>query len=450
VTGSWRLALRNLGRNRKRNLATGSAIAFGFAGILMLSAYTYRARNYIRVYTVYVVHTGHLAIFAPGGFENFAFKPAHYSISKEDQDRITAVLKNDPEVERWEPQVRGMGLIGNGCTSFPFIAQGYDPGVDQALREHPQVREWMPSFRYLLEGNGISNYPLELGAVLLSRGLSLALGKTKLHDSFPPASAPAAFTAPDCTQPKVQATHDANVQLLGGTWTGQMGATDGEVVGLYTTGMQETDSSGLVTSVDRLQKLFDTDRITEFAVWLRHPELLPRVEKRLAEALGGNFELLRWDEERLSPYYVGTVEFLDTIVFAGAIVMSVIIALSVLNSATMTILERSQEIGMYRAMGFRRSHVRQLYVQESLWLSGMSLLAGFALGSAAIKAVNASEIVYHPPGFAGGITLKLILPWNQPALVGALILGLVALATFFAVSNRLRPTPADLLGGTLR
>jgi hypothetical protein len=83
----WRLALRNLGRNRKRNLATGSAIAFGFAGILLLAAYGYRARNYIRVYTIYVVHTGHLAIFAPGGFENFAFRPGRYSLSREDQAR---------------------------------------------------------------------------------------------------------------------------------------------------------------------------------------------------------------------------------------------------------------------------------------------------------------------------------------------------------------------------
>lgn len=442
----WRLALRNLGRNRKRNLATGSAIAFGFAGVLLLAAYGYRARNYIRVYTVYVVHTGHLALFAPGGFESFAFRPAHFSFSREDQDRIAQALRDDPEVERFERQIRGQGLVGNGCLSFPFIAQGYEPGVSRALLAHPQVKEWMPKFRYLVQGRGFWEYPEDTGAVLLSRGLSAALGKTRMHDEVPP-TAP---SVPDCAHPKSQAALDANVQLLAGSWGGQISAADGEVTGLYTTGVQETESSGLIASVAHLQKLFDTDRVTEIAVWLKHPERLKETRERLERKLGGTAELVQWDEERLSPFYVGTVDFLSTVVLAGALVMSAIIALSVLNSTTMTILERSQEIGMYRAMGFRRGHIRVLYVQESLWLSLVSLLAGAALGLVSIRAVNASKIVYHPPGVSGDFVLQLVLPWDQAFVTGMLILLLVAVATFFAVSNRLRPTPADLLGGTLR
>lgn len=443
----WRLALRNLGRNRKRNLATGSAIAFGFAGILLLAAYGYRARNYIRVYTIYVVHTGHLAIFAPGGFENFAFRPGRYSLSREDQARAVAALKAEPEVELFETQVRGQGLVGNGCVSYPFVAQGYEPEVDRALRVHPEVKRWMPKFQYLLAGEGLSTYGEDVGPVLLSKGLSLALGKTRVHRDFPAdGRAPA---LPDCARAREQAALDANVQLLAGSWGGHISAVDGEVVGVYTTGVQETDNSALIASRERLQKLFDTDRATEIAAWLKHPDRLPEVRARLGARLPG-LELLAWDEERLSPYYVGTVGFLSTIVVAGALVMASIIALSVLNSSTMTILERSQEIGMYRAMGFRRAHIRLLYVQESLWLSGVSLLAGTALGLAAIRLVNGAHIQFHPPGVAGGLELLLILPPGQAVLIAALILALVAVATFFAVSNRLRPTPADLLGGTLR
>ena len=67
-----------------------------------------------------------------------------------------------------------------------------------------------------------------------------------------------------------------------------------------------------------------------------------------------------------------------------------------------------------------------------------------------IHAINSADILYHPPGVAGGLTLVLVLPWLQAFLVGVLILVLVAIATLFSVSNRLRPTPADLLGGALR
>lgn len=442
----WRLALRNLGRNVKRNVATGSAIAFGFAGILLLLAYSYRGTNYIRVYTVYVIHTGHLAIFAKDGFEQFTYHPARYSLDPGLQSRVAAALAEEPGVERFERQIKGQGLVGNGCVSFPFLGQGYDPAVDQALREHPEVREWMPNFQYFLKGRGLWNYPESLGPVLLSKGLSLALGKTRMHDEIP--GGPAVL--PDCEHPREQAARDANVQLLSGAWAGNVSAVDGEAVGVFTTGVQETDTSALVAPTSLLQKLFDTDHVSQIAVWLKDPTQVEVTRARLLAKLGDSVEIIQWNEEKLSPFYVGTVDFLHTLVLAGALVMSAIIALSVLNSTTMTILERSQEIGMYRSMGFRRGQVRSLYVRESLLLSLLSLAAGTLLGVTAIAAINSAHFVYHPPGISGGLTLVLILPWSQALIVAGLILALVACATYLAVSNRLRPTPADLLGGVLR
>lgn len=447
----WLLAARNLGRNRKRNFATGSAIAFGFAGILLLAAYTYRATNYIRVYTQFVIHTAHLQIYAPDGFEQFPFFPAKYSLSPEDQAFLRATLASEKGVELVEAQIRGQGLVGNGCASFPFSAQGYEPNVDRAVREHPEVKAWMPTFQFFLAGRGAWNYPESLGAVIVSKGLARALGKTKLHDDFPPAAA--AFRVPDCSDPRAQAALDANVQLLAPSWQGAISAVDGEMVGIYTTGFQESDTSGIIAPVSLLQKLFDTDRVSNLAVWLKNAEELGALKARLSQKFqeaGKNFELVGWNEERLSPYYVGTVDFLRTMVVAGGLVLAAIIALSVLNSSTMTILERSQEIGTYRSMGFRRGHLQLLYVQESLLLTSLSLAVGAALGLLAIRGINAAEIVYHPPGVAGGLTLVLILPF-LPALLAALfILLLTSLATFFAVTSRLKARPADLLQGVLR
>jgi putative ABC transport system permease protein len=442
----WRLALRNLGRNVKRNIATGSAIAFGFTGILLLIGYSYRGTNYIRVYTVYVIHTGHLAIFAKDGFEQFSYHPAQYSLTPDLQAKVAAALGAESGVERFERQIKGQGLVGNGCVSFPFMGQGYEPDVDRSLRSHPQVREWMPNFRYFLAGRGMWNYPQSLGPVLLSRGLSLALGKTRMHDDI--SAGPALL--PDCQHPRQQAALDANVQMLSGAWAGNVSAIDGEAVGVFTTGVQETDSSALVAPTSLLQKLFNTDHVSQISVWLKDPSEVEATRTRLLAKLGNSVEILRWNEERLSPFYVGTVDFLYTLVVAGALVMSSIIALSVLNSTTMTILERSQEIGMYRSMGFRQGQIRSLYIRESMLLSLLSLAGGTLLGAGAIAAINSAQVVYHPPGISGGLALVLILPWGQAALVACLILALVASATFFAVSSRLRATPADLLGGVLR
>ena len=42
MTGAWRIALRNLSRNRRRNLVTASAIALGYAGLVVLGGYATR------------------------------------------------------------------------------------------------------------------------------------------------------------------------------------------------------------------------------------------------------------------------------------------------------------------------------------------------------------------------------------------------------------------------
>jgi len=48
MTSGWRLALRNLARNKRRNFATGMAIALGFAALLALGGYVNRVEKYLR------------------------------------------------------------------------------------------------------------------------------------------------------------------------------------------------------------------------------------------------------------------------------------------------------------------------------------------------------------------------------------------------------------------
>jgi putative ABC transport system permease protein len=447
----WVLSLKNLRRNLKRNLATGSAIAFGFCGILLLQSYAYRVANFLRVNTVYGMHTGHLVIYAHDGFEHYPYQPRSFSLTPEDQSFIDASLKGDPDVELTEQQSSGQGLIGNGCISLPFLGQGYEPAVDRVLRNHPQMKEWVPDQKFIQEGSALA----ESGAnatILLSVGLARALGKSLL----PPGNGALPKTVMvDCASPnmKEQLKGDANVQLLSGTWHGNVSAVDGDIIGTYSTGFQEADNSAAITAVPLLQKLFDTDNVARVSVWLKDPSRKALVAARIREkasAAGKNYDVLSWDEERISPYYVGTTQFLSTIVGFVGMILAAIVALSVLNSTTMTILERSQEIGMYRSMGFRKFHVRYLYMQESCWLAIISLLAGGLMSGFIILIVNNAGITYYPPGMPGGLVLHLVPNVPLASITGAAILSLVMVTTYVAVSARLRFRPADLLGGTLR
>lgn len=447
----WWIAIRNLKRNLRRNFATGSAIAFGFAGILMLNGYSNRVTNFLRVYTVYVLHVGHIEVFAKDGFQKFPYQPKKYSITPENQAIIERAIQEESQVDFYEQQLRGSGLIGNGCVSLPFFAQAIDPVVDQKIRTHPDVKQWMWMIEFFLKGRGLWNYSEEMGPIGVSRDLARALGKSNVHDDV----ASAGVTIVNCDDPdaKSKFSLDANVQLLAGTWSGPLGAVDGEVTSLFTTGFQETDMSSILLSVKHLQKLYDTPNVSQYAIWLKDPNRLEEVAARLEKNLnarGGSFEVLKWDEERLSPYYVGTTQFIHSMMGFISSVLVLVVILSVLNSVTMTVLERSQEIGMYRSVGYRKSQVNSLYMRESLILSILSLIAGGILGTGIIAAINHAKIIYHPPGLVQGLQLMLILDPAYGFVAAVLILVLTLVVTHLAVYGRLRVQVSELLGGVLR
>ncbi len=427
----WFLALRNLQRNKRRNLATGSAIVLGFAGILLLGGYENRVSNYLRVYTVYVMHTGHLALYARDGLEKLQYKPLKYSLDPKAQQSIEQALHDEPQVDFFEHRMSGAGLVGNGSISLPFVAQAYDPQVDERVQSDPQVKKWVPRAGYFAKGRGLWNYQEELGALALSKGLALALGKKSVYDEG----------------------GDTNVQLMAGTWQGPMNAIDGEVVGQFNTGFREADNSALYISYKKLQQLYDTENIGRYSIWLKDIHKTEQVATRLAarlERMGVNVDVISWDEERLSPYYTGTMQFLRSLITFIGVVLATVISFSVLNSTTMTVVERLPEIGMYRSIGFRRKQVCKMFVHESFWLSIASLAIGAIVGHVAIAVINAAKIIYHPPGVPDGLQLLLVPNILHSFISGAIILSLTLLTTYFAVARTLHMRVADLLGGIRR
>lgn len=71
-----------------------------------------------------------------------------------------------------------------------------------------------------------------------------------------------------------------------------------------------------------------------------------------------------------------------------AIILLMIIMTGVLNSLTMTIRERTKEIGTLRAMGMRQNEVKKLFLLEILWLSLISWAIGTLCAILAMKGLN--------------------------------------------------------------
>ncbi|MGW5326212.1 ABC transporter permease [Streptomyces sp. NPDC004014] len=130
---------------------------------------------------------------------------------------------------------------------------------------------------------------------------------------------------------------------------------------------------------------------------------------RLEKALGSNPAILVQDKKDISNDIAKTFTLMLNMVY-GLLGMAVIVAvLGVINTLAMSVFERSQEIGMLRAIGLDRRSVKRMVRLESLVISLFGGVLGIGLG------------VFF--GWAAGEllgtkmpTYELVLPWGRMAL----------------------------------
>jgi len=447
----WRLAWRNLGRTRRRNLATASAIAVGCAGLVILGWWVTRVEAFLRSGSVYLDHRGHVLVYKEGGLERAAGRPARYSLSREDQAAILGVIRGDARVDFTARYLRGMGLAGNGCRTTPFIGLGVEPAVETRVVGHPSVVENNADFARPVKGSFVSERGDVPGAVAVSAGLARLLGKRRVHDEVEASGA--ATAVPDCASEEAPAliAADANVQLAGMTFDGGLSAIDGEIVGIFHAATSQAEDMTLVTSLASLQELYATDAVTYVAVYLRDWRQASTVAAELQgrlRASGLAVSVYPFTDEKVNPFYAGTMAFLGSLVTFITLLVTSVVVLGVMNAVTLTVFERTREIGTFRALGYTRRQVAGIFLREIVLLSCASVGAGVAGALVVSAVVNAANIRFSPPGIPGTVQVLLLPSWPVVLAVASLLGPLAVLVTYAVARRRAALRTADLLTAT--
>lgn len=450
MKGAWKLALRGLLRNRRRNLATGMAIALGYAGMVLLSSYILGVSDYLRTVAIYLQNSGHLSIYRKEGLELHKVRPVRYSLSAADQAAIAEVLAADPNVELSVPFLLGTGMVGNGCKSVPFTARGVDPELDRRIRTHSAVLATTPELSKPLRGGDLASHSSVANPLALSAGLARILGKPQVLDELQGTASGPNTLIRDCQSPEAakKIAAEATVQLAGSGDAGGFSAMEGEMVGVISTGLTTTEDSTVVAPLGALQELYGTDRVTYVAVFLRDSSRIPARAAELQaklQAKGLDVSVHPFTDPAVNPFYMGTVGFLGVMAGFLGIVVFAVVALSILNSMTLSIIERTREIGTLRSLGFTRTQLQGLFVREGVVLTALGVGCGLVLAMVIAGLVNLRDVRVTPPGVPG--SMQLVLTPNPGLCLGiAAILGVLSLiATVIATRRRTRQNIAQLI-----
>jgi putative ABC transport system permease protein len=130
---------------------------------------------------------------------------------------------------------------------------------------------------------------------------------------------------------------------------------------------------------------------------------------KLEKALGSNPAVKVQDKKDLSDSIAQVFTLILNMVY-GLLAMAVIVAvLGVINTLAMSVFERSQEIGMLRAIGLDRKGVKRMVRLESLVISLFGGVLGIGLG--VFFGWAAGELIG-----AKMSTYALVIPWARMAL----------------------------------
>lgn len=241
---------------------------------------------------------------------------------------------------------------------------------------------------------------------------------------------------------------DKEIVLLGLTQDGSISPIKVKVVGIADLGAGAYNRMAFVT-LAKMQYMADMDggavELMVFGDDFQQAPALAAAIRTLPEAKG--LEVKAWSER---PPFDSLIGFIFTIRVVLASVIVFITALGVLNTMLMSVLERTAEIGVLRAMGLKARDTVVLFMAEAMGISVVGGLLGALFGGLGgyalqVHGVNLGDAVSKAPD---SIPVKQIVyaQVSPDILVLAVVLGLIVALIGSAVpafrATRIQPVEA--------
>ena len=332
---TFKMAVRNILRQRRRTIFTGLSIIGGFTlAVIFIGWADGSYNNIIDQFTRN--RLGHIQVHE----KTYLDRPSLYK-TIDDGPRIGDILDRTEAVESWTPRVYGAGLAAAGEKSAGVQITGLDPERENATTRFDKK---------IVEGRSFSG--IDAGEAILGRGLAEIL----------------------------EARPGDSVVLVSQAADGSIAQDLYQLVGIASTGDDLSDRVSLFLPLGTAQEfLVLGDHLHEIAAVV---DRLGRV-KEIAATLS---RLIDDPSLSVDPWQVFARSFYEAMradkagMWVLLVVIVVIVAVSVLNTVLMSVLERRREYGLLKAVGTKPRQIVRLVLIEIMVLSLLAMAIGAGLG----------------------------------------------------------------------
>ena len=333
------LAWRNLWRNRRRTIINLIALSLGVMGIVFLQSYRESAFGQM-LHNITTQLVGHIQIHGRG----YQDAPEIGNVVKDPltvEARIQGLLP-DAVTER---RVLGAGLAGTQQSAAGALVMGVQPGHAPFVQKAGRIFSLDQPRREAVLGTELA---IQLG---IQEG--------------------------------------GEVVLVGQAVDGSVANDRFTVVGFADAGTAELNATAVFLHIEDVQEFFGLGNGVHQLV-LRLPTDDEDVGSQLAAARSAldlrALEALSWNE--ILPELRSAIDMKRKGQHSIDVIVFLIVGLGILNTMTMSVFERTREIGVMLALGTRPRRVLALIVVEGLLQGLLGLVIGLLLSVVAVYAVG--------------------------------------------------------------
>jgi putative ABC transport system permease protein len=402
----WRLAGRNLLRHRRRTLLTGSIVVVGFVAVTMTAGFVVQTFKALRYATIDALG-GHVRLFDPRA-EGKTDEEAQ-GLLLDDWEGLASLVRKDPRVVRVMPKLSFFGLAAKGDRSVAYLGTGTEPELEKASGYVPDL---------IVAGSFFAN--ADADEVMLGAGVARSLG----------------------------ARPGDLVTVMTTATDGSLNAVDASVTAIVQYPVKEMDDRVLFLPYRAAARLLKAEgKVHVLAVRLRQDEETDDAARTIAAAAKAAFRpvaVKTWLETAAFYKQVRRL-YIGIFLFTG-IVLAVVVILAVANTMTMSVFERTREMGTLLAIGMERGQVKKLFLFEGLLLAAGGTLLGAALSLLLRAGLNALSIQMPPPPGGTRSTLLFIRFFPIAYVAGfVLMTATLLVASWWPARRASRLNPVEAL-----
>lgn len=336
----FKIALRNIFRNKRRSALTGLSIAVAVMIAIYLWSLISGVMDNLFENTIRMTN-GHVRILNTEYVKREKMMPLEANI--QNYKPIEKIAEANPNVTMTAGRIKFGVLLDYKGNNKPVFGTGIVPETESKISRLDQK---------IVEGRMIKagQEEMNIGANL-ARDLGLELGDT--------------------------------LTVVTQTAYGSISAMNLKIVGIFSYGVVSIDKTTFFLPLDKAQQLLDLDNaVTEIFVFIKDMNKAPQVAKEIKASLNqvypGQYTTKAWQDAGILSVYMGLAKNMYGFIYFLILFLA---SFTILNTMYMSVLERTKEIGMMKSLGMKDRQIMGVILFEALLIGTIASFIGAIWGS---------------------------------------------------------------------